>query len=253
LTLGWELGWELGTPLWLGPALGEELGTLVKLGSLVGGLVLLLPVPKVIRIPFRSSVGDLDGVALELSLGVALGAALPLGDELGTSLGALSPSSVGDILGLTLMAALVETLGRELGDELEAPLTLGPSEEGRLKLGLAIGPEEGWLRFTGMVKLLEVTAKGTAISLPTTPGPLSLASLDLDSTDVTVTVTVMSPVLSLPGRTFSEASAASMSAVLPVKVTWPELSVKLTPTLEPNPTSGLPLLPNAENVTTTVW
>jgi hypothetical protein len=178
---------------------------LVKLGSLVGGLVLLLPVPKVIRIPFRSSVGDLDGVALELSLGVALGAALPLGDELGTSLGALSPSSVGDILGLTLMAALVETLGRELGDELEAPLTLRPYEEG--------------LRFKGIVKFLEADATGTAISLPTTPGPLSLASLGLDSMDVAVTVTVMSPVLSLPGRTCSEASAASMSAVLPVKVT----------------------------------
>jgi hypothetical protein len=124
-----------------------------------------------------------------------------LGTELGTSLGALSTSSVGDRLGPTLEPEL----DKKLGDELEAPLTLRPYEEG--------------LRFKGIVKFLEADATGTAISLPTTPGPLSLASLGLDSMDVAVTVTVMSPVLSLPGRTCSEASAASMSAVLPVKVT----------------------------------
>jgi hypothetical protein len=42
------------------------------------------------------------GAALRVQVGLMLGDALSLGDELGTSLGAFSPSAVGERLGLKL-------------------------------------------------------------------------------------------------------------------------------------------------------
>jgi hypothetical protein len=203
-----EVGETLEVPLGeLGKALGEELGALLTLSCEVGS---------------RSSrtgcaLGSEEGRLL--TLGRALGGELGLLLILGTAfclkllLGSLL------LLGWALGSALVLGAPLVLGRELEASLISGSNDDGRLKLGSALGPEEYWPPFTGMVKLLEATAKGTAISLPTMPGPLSLVSLGLDSTDVTVTVTVMSPKSSLLGRTCSVASAASMSSVLPVKVT----------------------------------
>jgi hypothetical protein len=115
--LGEPLGATLGNALL--PALGEPLGAPLDTvaGSLVGRLVLFLPVPTVIRIPSRASVGEFDEVALGLSLGAVLGPALSLGDELDGSLGALSPSSVGD--------RLSEDLGKRLGGRLGVVPKLG--------------------------------------------------------------------------------------------------------------------------------